>query len=462
MFGARRLLEICKLKNLPFDEKFAELAVKDLLTPSDFATFPVELPDDALPALQYIRDCNRRSMLLHDNFQASRAVALADIWLSGGQTYLLTSPDRLGAWVSDLKKIWPNAVISIFGHNRFRNEVSRKCPTLQVASSPDFSADFLISGFSGFVRNNVIRDGSGVQSIVDEQGTSFGTYEWIGALGTLLLELPKPVFLRDYGPGSGHLQHTTDPLFALNCVENSGLVLNSAHMFGLSETRSLAPNMITYLRDRGYKGNLLDLYSTMGISSHLLSKGGIRYIFPKSLTPLLRSRDPYDKARRQVSHEQVTSQDAGLFIKAVLAGTVTPEKVSERIYDRNSIVLKSTNIEALLHKTFVGNRRVLIISGNQRVQTALALKLNANDAFSGQSDFLSRSNSIGFITPDNLMANPHIADKADMIVLATVPTSASVLDGLNMLSLEKNKPFFCTVGTQGYEYYLYQELVHSS
>lgn len=337
---SRRLLEIASFNDISLDQGIKDLAQKELIENSDFGESGITLDEVSLKTLQYVMDWKGRAMILEEGNVKSRQIALASIWLRGGRTLILCQPKDYLSWAKMIKRVWPESSISVFGNPRHVDHSVKNLPAgLSFKESPDYSADFFLTNYSGVIWNSFFNHTQVDQTIVEELAYHQTiNYRWDDAITGMFKEAPSPLFLQDI-----HLlptDHGKDILFCLGNPKSRTIQHISDNVFSLMKAGVGSPSVFydhvrnddaQYLSKRGYKGiDQFKLMSLFGVSSHLLDEEKIK-------KPIIRFDDTVSKrlktnsssvANRIAEKEERLEESTGRSIRRIVSDALAGDRPS--------------------------------------------------------------------------------------------------------------------------------------
>ena len=416
---ARRLIQFSILNHMAFDSKLVELAMEGLVTSAELEGFAHKLDSAQLSSLQFARDWEGRALLLCSKPDRARSVALANAWLNGGKTLILSQPRFYAQWATMIREIWPEASISVFGNPRYQEKDQALPAGVKFTDKPDTSADFLVSSYGGVIWNNIIGTLDISQTIVEELNHPGAVnYKWESALKGIFHEIPKPLFIQninslpsDAGRDNlSSLQATNSKavLFLGNLITNY-MWAGTSHMGAL--TNGIRLNEIEdYLVGRGYTGvDHLRLLSLFGVSSHLLDdaeghKSPIVF-YDNTLKDLLG-----DKQRRSSSglfnlykQERAVEDQTGVKLSDTVQSALEGDRPSMTLIGALKTPqwanLKAKHLTSIHRNLATRMSRCLMLTDNQYIKQPLLLQ------FGLQMEDLSRSRDRNFTVARFLYPN---------------------------------------------------------
>lgn len=328
---ARRLLAFSQMNKMTFDSKLADLALSGLINKSDLQGFPFELDQNQLSSLQFITDWNGRGMLLCDTGCRGREVALANMWLRGGKTLILSQPKYYHQWAELVQNIYPEAKISVFGNPRY-NEKSRTFPKgTEFKEAPEVDADVFITSYGSLIWHNLLTLSDINQTIIEELDHAGAiNYKWEDSVKGVFHEVPAPLFIQDINQlpqNAGRSNLASLQANDSKALQFVGDVITSLAWAGIRSMGILTSGFKSkeiedYLAERGYMGSdTLSLLSLFGVSSHLLDdpKGHKAPIVfhDSTIKDLIRSKKSRSDSglRRMIDRERELEQNTGLSIE---------------------------------------------------------------------------------------------------------------------------------------------------
>jgi hypothetical protein len=389
---ARRLLSFSQMQNLNFDEKLVDLAFQDLLDPQDFKDFAFQLSGLQISCLQFIRDWNGRGMILCDGPDQSRHVALANAWLSGGRTVVMSQPKLYHIWAQLIRTAFPEATISVFGNPRYLEKSQVFPDGVEFSESPDLSADFFVTSYSGLIWHDLINQVDIDQTIVEELSHPGAVnHKWSSSVAGLFYEIPSPLFIQDIND----LPHDAgrDNLASLQTNYSKALQfigdnITSYMWPGISHLNTFAngydlKECEAYLSSIGYAGlDRLKILSLFGVSSHLLeienNKRNLITFYDATIKSLAQSQSKSGLSRL-ISRERDIEEATGLKLSEVVRRALNGDGPSMTLIgDLMTPQWASLKVQHLKNiHTQLANRltKCLFLTNSQDIKRSLLLSM---------------------------------------------------------------------------------------
>jgi hypothetical protein len=342
---ARRLLAFSQIHGLDFDQKLADLAFRDLLSPKDLQDFAFQLNSRQLESLQFIRDWQGRGMILCDRPEQGRHISLANAWLSGGRTVIMAQPKFYHVWAQMIRDAFPDSKISVFGNPRYMEKSANFPQGVEFSERPDLEADFFVTSYGGLIWHDLFNTVDIEQTIVEELSYPGAVnYKWGSGVNGLFYEVPKPIFIQDINdlptdPGKDILASIqTNKSKALQFI---GETITTYMWPGVKHLDAIANNYDIkecedYLASIGYAGvDRLKILSLFGISSHLLeSTSGARTPITfydatiKSLVSVKKKDNSASGLYRIFKRERLIEEETGLTVSNIVQRALNGDRPS--------------------------------------------------------------------------------------------------------------------------------------
>lgn len=470
---ARRLLEFSQMNHMTFGEDLIDLAMQNLVSLSQLAGFPKAIGDVEMSALQFVQDWDGRAMLLCNNRDRARNIALANAWLNGGITVVMAEPKEYAAWAQLVRDVWPDAKISVFGNPRYQKQNTQFPDGVEFEERPDTSADFFITSYGGVIWHNLLNTVDVSQTIIEELDKP-GTvnYKWDSAVKAMFHETPRPLFIQNVN--SLPNDDGRDIMASLNSSNSRalsaiGITLTNYMWAGINSMCGMILGMQfkeieDYLVSRGYVGaSHLKMLSTFGISSHLLDdvqghKKPITF-YDNSV------RDAMSSGRRNASssglsaiftREQAIESHTGAKLDATITDALNGHKSAETLVGglmtSQWANLKGRHLKGV--HAHIANRttRSLFLADHVDLKRTLLMQFGlqmedlstATDREFTMTRFTyptvtkyAQGNYHGFrplsnliVTLDDLIQEPNLLQVSHFLFLAQPPMSQDYLDGI--------------------------------
>lgn len=476
---ARRLLQFSQINRLDFNTELAELALSDLLEPSDLQSFAFPIDKNQLASLQFVRDWNGRAMILSDMAEQARHVALASSWLSGGKTLVMAQPKFYSEWAHLIRESFPSSKISVFGNPRYLEKGVKFPDGVVFEERPDLAADFFITSYGGLIWHDLLNTVAINQTIVEELDSQGSVnYKWINAVKGLFHEIPSPLFIQDINhlpqdAGRGNLAslqtHGSKAMDFIGSCISDYLWAGMTHMNAITNGSNLRENE-DYLSSVGYSGvDNLKLLSLFGVSSHLLddiqgNKTPLTF-YDSTIQTLLRAKPTGGRAesglQRLVARERAVEEATGVKLYTTVQSALEGQESSMTLIGG----LKTTqwaNLKAQHLKTIhtqLANRmtKCLFLTENTDIKRALLLNLGplledlstSSDRTLTKGRFLHPIVSVPLtweqqanmrplsniiITIDDLIQEPDLLLVSNFLFLAEPPMSQSYWDDIKAVA----------------------------
>jgi hypothetical protein len=497
---ARRLIALSEINGLQFDQKLVDLALLDIVDGRRLEGFAHQLNGEALQALQFVRDWNGRAMILCDDSLVAQKVSLANAWLEGGRTLILTRPKTYGHWATLVREAFPDAVISVFGNPRYDEKVSYP-PGITFEHKPNVEADFFISSYGAVLWHDLLDSTTINRAIVEELDTQGNVIAggWQSAVKGLFREMPAPIFIQNIqnlpnDPGR-------DNLTSLQCQDSRPLDFISStvtnYMWaGISDLQALvgghySKDVDVYLESRGYdKFDALKKLEILGVSSHLVGQDNSSPLvfYDASISVLIangsrprQQSNLYQFVERERALEHRLGQNVASVVTQALEGHRPSATLIDGLRTPQWANLKSRHIKEI--DDYLGGpmARCLYLTAHQDVKRSLLLHFNhgmvdlstSADGHLDMARFLYRDNTLTLshqqfsqmrplknliVTIDELAARPELIGVANYIFLVDPPQDREYYEGLLAAALASGTRVVISVITGTFEEEIFRQI----
>jgi hypothetical protein len=404
-------------------------------------------------------------MLLCSDNQDARPIALANSWLQGGRTLIMSRPENYHIWANMIREVWPDAKISVFGNPRYNDSKGSFPADVEFKEAPEQDADFYITSYGALIWHNFFNRFTVDQTIVEELDSMTSiNYKWLDAVRGIFHEIPRPLFLQNIyqlPKDSGRdilasLQTSTSKAngFIGNIVADLMWVnLPVAKPFGNYSIKDVE----SYLGNKRYSSfDYLKLLTIFGVSSHLLSKvegAHIPMVFrDNTVQQAIQNVNRMESGLKAMkTRERDLTSSKGISMQTLvtesLQGSDSSETLVGRLMTSQWAAVKARHLKTIHASLTNRTTHCLFIADNPEIQNSLKLTLgpiagvfdvqtakryqrSGLEAWKADQFTVPLSNLI--LTREQLESNPSLLQDTTFVFLASMPLNQTSYDLLKM------------------------------